>query len=127
MALLNDLRVLGTLLPPSERAQASEVADIVSALVAHVEHGHAISDAVAHGSQGVHDFYHEVIAKYARESGLPEPVKGSPVVPAPAIGAPAPVQGPTGVDPARIAKIEALLEQLIAQQPASEPEQPVVG
>jgi hypothetical protein len=116
MALLDDLRVLGTLLPPSEHVSSGEVGDVLSALIAHEEHGHALTtDAASGGSQGVHNFFHEVIAKFARDKGLPKPVKGAPVVPEPQLGQPAPVQGPTGVDPAAFAQLAAAVAALTAK------------
>lgn len=89
---LNDLRVLGTMLPPSERVFAGEAADLVGAIANVVAHGAGLIDAAkTDGVQGVYDFFHNVQVERAKELGVDEPIKGNPVhseTPAPAFVAP---------------------------------------
>lgn len=73
---LSDLKALAAALPPSERVSSSEVADVLSALVATVAHGRAILDAGAEGGNAVYEFIHNEIAKVAEQNGDPQPQKG---------------------------------------------------
>ena len=123
MSLLEDLRSLSVVLPPSERVVVGEVADVLSALIAKVEHGNEIITAAGQGPQAVHDFLHDRIVAQAPDGA--QVIKGATVESAPANQLNPPVvQGPTGIDPARfeqlVAAVEALAQQ--QQQKSSEPE-----
>lgn len=90
---LNDLRTLAISLPPSERVQVGEVADVVSALVAAVTHGKGLVDAAHNdGIHGVQEFYHAQAVEQAQQNDAPEPVRGTPHAPAAPVTAAAPSQ-----------------------------------
>jgi hypothetical protein len=78
---LNDLRILATALPPSERVFGGEAADIVSAIAAVIQHGPTIIKAAEDGNIG--DFFHDLAIASAEERGVEAPVRGA-TAPAPA-------------------------------------------
>ena len=97
VSLVDDLRAVAKVLPPSLGVSNPEALGVLSALVAVAEHGPELIDAAKQGPQAVADFYHEKISAEARAAGKPEPSKGAPVESAPAGGAPAsavPAGGP---------------------------------
>lgn len=77
--LIDELRRLATVLPPSLRARGAEAADLISAVIARAEHGQPIIDAADQGPQVLADFLHEQIAADAQARNVAAPQKGSPV------------------------------------------------
>ena len=71
-----DLRALAAALPPSERLAASEVADVLSSVVAVITHGPAILEAAKEGGDKVYEFFHNAIAKQAEADGVAAPIRG---------------------------------------------------
>lgn len=74
---LNGLRALALSLPPSERVQGGEVADVLSSLVALATHGAALLEAAQEGTQQVYEFYHTKAVDKAKADGTPVPARGS--------------------------------------------------
>ncbi len=72
----DELRALAAALPPSERLAASEVADVLSSVVAVIKHGPAILAAAKEGGDKVYEFFHNVIAEQAAAAGHPAPERG---------------------------------------------------
>lgn len=138
MATVNDYRVLGTILPPSEKVSASEVADILSAAIAVSTYGQEILDAAQAGAQAVVDLYHNKIAEKAAAEGHDAPVKGAPVYAdstGRAVYAAAPGDQVTRAEFARLMELVQSIGAAVAangqqqqapppaQQPAQEPQQ----
>ena len=122
MALVDDLRKLALVLPPSFRLAGAEVADIAGALVEVVAHGGPdgplLKAATEGGAQGVADFYHQHIADN-RPDGAPEPEKGAPVENVPLTAGSAPNAGVSQSDFAQLlSAVQALAanQQQLAQQ-----------
>lgn len=88
-----DLKALAASLPPSERLQGAEVADVLSGLVAVVSHGKDILKAAADGSNGIAQFLHDKAVSHAEEHGNPVPERGQTNEPA-TVGPPAPAAAP---------------------------------
>lgn len=72
---LDELRAVAPALPPDHRLQGSEVADVLSAVVAFLTHGRSILDAAQEGGDAVYKFLHDHIASNAPE-GADEPQRG---------------------------------------------------
>lgn len=77
--LYDELKALAVSLSPTTRVSGSEVADVLSALIAFVEHGPAVIDAAHDGPQALADFYHDHIVAQAVAAGEPAPAKGLPL------------------------------------------------
>src|SRR5579859_5147836 len=93
MPTLDEYRALAAALPPSERLQGAEAADVLSAVVAVLTRGEDIFKAAQDGSTGVAAYLHQQAVDAAAESGADEPVKGAILSdPAPAV-TPAAAQG----------------------------------
>lgn len=81
---VNELRALGAALPPSERLQTAETADVLSAVVAIVTHGPDVLAASKEGGDAVYALYHQSVTDN-RPDGADEPQRGyvhEPVAPA---------------------------------------------
>lgn len=78
VATVDQLRKLALVIPPSERFAGAEAGDILSAVVAVLNHGDALLNAAELGVQAVHDFYYDVAVKHATANGQPAPQKGVP-------------------------------------------------
>lgn len=110
--LYDELKALAPSLSPSHRVSGSEVGDVLSALIAYVEHGEPILQAAqTAGQQGIVDFVHELFVHEAQQAGGPAPVKGQPLQAEPAVGrrGPAPAVSKTDFD-----KLAGLVEKLVA-------------
>lgn len=75
MPTLNELRALSVALPPSERVQGAEAADLLSAIVAVGTYGDDLLHAAEEGK--VFDFFHQRAVDHAQEHGHDEPVRGA--------------------------------------------------
>jgi len=111
MPLYDDLKALSVHLSPSVRVAGSEVADVLSALVAYAEHGQPILQVAQDGPQAVYDLLHEHQVKLAAADGRGVPVKGQPLQSVPAPGRFGP---PPAVSRSDFEKLTALVEQLVA-------------
>ena len=109
---LADLKALGPALPPSERLQASETADVLSALAAVVTHGRSILDAAKQGGNAVYDFFHQSAVDQAKAAGADEPRRGNTPAPPTSPGAPAAGAAPAAID------YDALAQAIIRAQQA---------
>lgn len=74
---VEQIKALGTALPPNFQVASGEVATILSGVVALIQHGSAILKAAENGSIGVANYIHDAITDVAEASGVPAPVKGS--------------------------------------------------
>ena len=88
MPRLNELRQLAAVLPPSERVFANEASDLLSAVVALIEHGQPIIEAVKRGgSEAVYDLLHAREVTLAQQEGREPPQRGQSgaITPTPAV------------------------------------------
>ena len=113
MSLYDELKTLAVHLSPSLRVGGSEVADVLSSLVAYIEHGQPIIDAAHDGPQAVYDVLHDHQVKAAADNGLQAPVKGQPLQHQPAPGRAGP---PPAVSRTDFEKLTALVQQLVTAQ-----------
>jgi len=112
---LNDVRKVALSLPPNERINGAEVADVLSGFLALARYGKPLLDATNEGT--VTDFFHDLIVKDAKERGIKNPdgtdfvpqrgARPTPVVPG------APVPGSVGADVAQLSKQVASLTELV--------------
>ena len=112
---LNDIRKVALSLPPNERIMGSEVADVLSGLIALQRYGKGLLDATNEGT--VSDFFHEVVVADAKARGIKNPdgtdfvptrgARPTPVVPG------APVPGTTGAEVADLSKQVQTLTELV--------------
>lgn len=92
MSLIDELRDLGKLIPPSHLPSVGEMAGVVGALIAKVEHGEQVfSDTIKNDAQKLSDLLGGVAADPA-----PEP---APVTPPPTTTPSEPVSAPLPADP----------------------------
>jgi hypothetical protein len=122
MSLYDELKTLSAHLSPSIRVGGSEVADVLSALVAYLEHGPSIIDAAHDGPQAVYDLLHDHQVKVAADDGLEPPVKGQPLQHQPAAGRFGP---PPAVSRSDFEKLTALVQQLVDQPATTQAPAPV--
>lgn len=107
----DQLRALAAVLPPNERLHGSEVADVLSAVVAFITHGDPLVAAAEQGVTAVQDFFHDVAVARAAAAGQNAPQRLSAGVAAPTIQSAA----DTAVQVAQIGNAVAqLAEQLNA-------------
>lgn len=118
MPNLEQLRRLALVLPPNYRVSSSEVADVLSALIAGDEIDGLVQASDEGGAQGVVDAIHQHIADN-RPDGSDEPQKGNPVFSDPQAGR-APVTGPADqVSRADFERLFRMVEGLAAAQQTS--------
>lgn len=123
MSLIDDLRQVADLLPPSHVPSLNEIAGVVGAVIAHTEHGDSLFTAAAGGAEQVAKLFAPVAATVA-EAAVPEaaPVialaeKAVEQLPAPAAPAPAaetstPVELEAQSDAAKLAEAMKTIEAL---------------
>lgn len=85
-----DLKRLGMVLPPNLQLATGDVAGVVSALVALLEHGPGLMSAAKTDARAVAQFFHDELTKQAAAAGTDAPTPGialtqpvTPVAPRP--------------------------------------------
>lgn len=127
MPLIDDLIAAGRTIPPSHLPNVSDLAGIVGALAAHIQHGQSFLDAADKGAEAVADLLGTEQAKQEQEAAnaatTPQDTPAAPkpaaphaaTVETPDLAPDAPEDSPTRAE--LIAQINSLQAQLAASNP----------
>lgn len=117
MPLIDDLIVAGKTIPPSHLPNVADVAGVVAALAAHIQHGNSFLAAAEKGADAVAELLATEQAKQEAESAAPAPTADAAPAATDAAAPSATGEAPTYAE--LVAELQQLRAQVAARDPAT--------